>query len=112
MYRPLVSRTVDVDSIVVLVSGAVIAGMMIGIVTGSLWALAAPAIVGILYLLVVLPGIVDVTTACDGWCSSQTTHAGLLRIVVTIYILGFGILPGMGGAATGIWLREKIDQHT
>jgi hypothetical protein len=104
-----------VESIVVLAVGAVgavIAGMIVGVISGSLWSLAAPVIVGCLYLLVALPRIHDITEPCDGWCSEQTWSAGFLRLVITILIFGFGVLPGMGGAAIGVWLREKIDEHT
>ena len=105
-------RMPGVESIVLLAVGAVVAGMIVGVISGSLWSLAAPVIVGCLYLLVALPRIHDVTEPCDGWCSEQTWSAGFLRLVITILIFGFGVLPGMGGAAIGVWVREKIDQHT
>ena len=106
------SRMGAVESVVMLVVGTFIGGMIFGVIVGSLWALVAPAIVGILYLLVVLPSIDAVTEQCDGWCASQTWSASLIRFVFAIFILAFGILPGMGGAAVGIWLREKIDDQT
>jgi hypothetical protein len=103
------SRIVVVESVGFLAVGACIVGIIVGVITGSLRSLVAPAVVGGLYLLVALPRIHDVTEPCNGWCSEQTWSAGFLRIVVTIFILGFGVLPGMGGAAIGVWLREKID---